>query len=237
MSPTADQVRAWRLRRHRLDAAAPREALLDVVAELCGIHAQLASSAELALLSRVEGLAPGDVDRVLWEKRALVKTWAIRGTLHLLPAREIGLWHAALGTYRHFLKPSWLRAFDITEQQLEDLIAAVGEALCDRVLTRAELADEVAAETGSEAFAERLRESWGAYLKPASFRGQLSSARRRGRTCASRIRRRGWAPATRSAPTPPSRSSRAATCRPTGRPRARTSGAGGASRPPRRAGC
>ena len=173
MSPSPEQVRAWRLRRHRLDAPAPRDALLDVAADLCGIHAQLASSAELALWSRVEGLAPGDVDRLLWEERLLVKTWAIRGTLHLLPAPELGLWHAALGTYRHFLKGAWLRSFDITAEELEALIEAVGAALHDRVLTRAELADEVAAETGSGTIAERLRESWGAYLKPASFRGRL----------------------------------------------------------------
>jgi hypothetical protein len=173
VSPSPEQVRAWRLRRHRLDAPAPRDALLDVAAGVCGIHAQLASSAELALWSRMEGLAPGDVDRLLWGERALVKTWAIRGTLHLLPARELGLWHAALGTYRHFLKGAWLRSFDITAEELEALIEAVGEALHDRVLTRAELADEVAAGTGSGTIAERLRESWGAYLKPASFRGRL----------------------------------------------------------------
>jgi hypothetical protein len=40
-------------------------------------------------------------------------------------------------------------------------------------MTRAELADEVARATGSASLAERLRESWGAYLKPASFRGEL----------------------------------------------------------------
>jgi hypothetical protein len=40
------------------------------------------------------------------------------------------------------------------------------------VLTRAELADEVAART-SPHLGEKLRESWGAYLKPAAFRGRL----------------------------------------------------------------
>jgi hypothetical protein len=182
VTPSGEQLRAWRLRRHRLDAAAPAGALLDVAADLCGIHAQLASSAELALWLRVDGVHPGDVDRLLWEERALVRTWALRGTLHLLPAREYALWLAALGSYRHFLKPSWLRAFAMTADELEALIAAVGEALHGRVLTRAELADEVARITGSAALAERLRESWGAYLKPASFRGQLCFAPPAGQT-------------------------------------------------------
>ncbi len=176
MTPTAEQLRAWRLRRHRLDAPAPPTQLLDVVAELCGIHAQLSSSAEIALWLRVEGLGAGDVDRLLWQERALVRTWALRGTLHLLPAREYALWLAALRTYRHFLKPSWLRAFAMTEDELETLIDAVGRALRDRELTRAELAREVVRITGSAALGDKLGESWGAYLKPASFRGQLCFA-------------------------------------------------------------
>jgi hypothetical protein len=176
VTPTAEQLRAWRLGRHRLDAPAPAGALLDVVAELCGIHAQLGSSAEIALWLRVDGLCAGEVDRLLWEERALVRTWDLRGTLHLLPAREYALWLAVLGTYRHFLKPSWLRAFAMTADELEALIAAVGQALRDRVLTRAELAGEVARISGSHALEKKLGESWGAR---AGSRSRSSRSTRR----------------------------------------------------------
>jgi Winged helix DNA-binding domain len=57
--------------------------MLDAVAELAGVHAQLMTSAELTLWARVEGLEPDAVRRALWEERTLVKTWAMRGTLHL----------------------------------------------------------------------------------------------------------------------------------------------------------
>ena len=40
-------------------------------------------------------------------------------------------------------------------------------------LTRDELAEAVAEAAGSPALGEKLRDSWGAYLKPASFRGSL----------------------------------------------------------------
>jgi hypothetical protein len=96
----------------------------------------------------------------------------MRGTLHLLPAAEYPLWQAALDTRRQYLKPVWLRGFHITADELTTLIDTVGEVLEDRVLTRAELADEVAARTSAH-IGEKLRESWGAYLKPASFRGKL----------------------------------------------------------------
>src|SRR3954468_12001211 len=92
-----DHVRAWRGRRHHLTTRATDPD--RVVSALCGLHAQLASSAELTLHARVEGLARGWVAGALWARRALVKTWAMRGTLHLagrrVPALAGGPVHAA----------------------------------------------------------------------------------------------------------------------------------------------
>jgi hypothetical protein len=68
----------------------------------------------------------------------------------------------------------------VTAAELDRLVAAVGQALSGPPLTRDELAEEVARLTGSPGLAERLRESWGALLKPASFRGQLCFAPSRG---------------------------------------------------------
>ena len=104
---TWEDVVAIRARRHRLHERAPREAMLDVVSELVGLHAQVMSSAELTLWARVDGLEPDAVQRALWEERSLVKLWAMRGTLHLAAAREYALWRDALSTYGHWRRPSW----------------------------------------------------------------------------------------------------------------------------------
>jgi hypothetical protein len=168
-----EQARAWRVERHGLDARAPAGSLLELVSRLCGVHAQLMGSAELTLWARLDDLRPEAVARALWEERTLVKTWAMRGTLHLLPAEELGLWHAGLGTYDHYLKPAWFRAFDITEDALLELIDAVAGALAGAPLTRAELADAVAERTGDDSLREKLGQGFGAYLKPAAFRGRL----------------------------------------------------------------
>ena len=170
---TWEQARAWRLRRHGLAARAPAGTMLELASRLCGVHAQLMGSAELTLWARLEGLAPEAVAQALWKERTLVKTWAMRGTLHLMPADELGLWHAGLGTYDHYLKPAWFRAFDITEARLLELIDAVGDALAGVPLTRAELAEAVAGRTGDESLREKLGQGFGAYLKPAAFRGRL----------------------------------------------------------------
>jgi hypothetical protein len=165
---TWDQVGAWRARRQMLAERAPRADLLHVVSRLCGVHAQLMSSAELTLWARVDDLEPDAVATALWEDRTLVKTWAMRGTLHLLRADELDVWLAALGTYKHFLKPSWARAFGLRDvDHVEQLIAEVGAALDGPPLTREELAERVD---------DKLRESWGALLKPAAFRGLLCFA-------------------------------------------------------------
>ena len=102
----------------------------------------------------------------------------MRGTLHLLPASELPMWHAALGTSRRFLRPAaWQNYFGITLDELDRLTEAVGAALDGRVLTREELAQEVARLTGSAAFGTNIAESsWGTMLRPAAFTGRLCFA-------------------------------------------------------------
>src|SRR5437879_7382171 len=87
---------ARRLARHHLITPAPRTRLVDVVSALCGVHAQVMPSAVLSLGLRVRGFTERDLAGALWERRELVKTYGIRGTVHLVPAREYGWWLAAL---------------------------------------------------------------------------------------------------------------------------------------------
>src|SRR5665809_133645 len=93
------QVMVWRVQQHRLDERVPTRRALDVVAEIGCLHAQLMSSAELSLWARVDKINRNDVEKWLWTDRRLVKSWAMRGTLHLLKSDEYPLWQAGLGTY------------------------------------------------------------------------------------------------------------------------------------------
>jgi hypothetical protein len=171
---TWSRAAAWRIRRHHLDQRAPAGSMLAVASRLCGLHAQVMSSAELTVWARVEDLDRRAVQRALWEDRTLVKTWAMRGTLHLLPANELPLWHAALSTSRRYLRAaSWQKYFGITIEELDRLTEAVAAALEGRVMTREELVLEVGRLTGSAAFGSKLAQSWGTILKPAAFTGRL----------------------------------------------------------------
>jgi len=94
-SLTWNEVRAHRLARQFLHSPAPRMSVVEVVRNVCGIHAQVMPSAELSLGLRVEGLTRHQLATELWERRSLVKTYGVRGTVHLLPSDELALWLAA----------------------------------------------------------------------------------------------------------------------------------------------
>lgn len=184
--------------------------MLQVVARICGLHAQLMSSAELSAWARVKDLEREEVQRALWEDRSLVKTWAMRGTLHLLPSNEFPLWQAALSTYDHYLKGAWLRAYGMSQPELEKLIETIGVVLNGSMLTREELARRVSQKIGSEDLPARLTGSWGSMLKPAAFRGELCFAPNAGRNVRF-TRPASWLPAMRTVE--PAEASRAMTRR------------------------
>jgi hypothetical protein len=117
--------------RHHLDTPATG-GLVPLVRRLSGVHAQLASAAEAAVRLRTGGrIGPDDVRRALAEDRTLVKTWAVRGTLHLLPAEDLPLWSAALGT-RSFPRPqSWYRYHEVTADDMAAIEETVPEVLSD----------------------------------------------------------------------------------------------------------
>ena len=175
-----DQVRAWRLDRHHLTEPAPPapgggDRLIELVRRLSGLHAQLASAAEAAVWLRTAGaVGPADVRAALAEHRTLVKTWTVRGTLHLLPAADLPRWAAALGT-RSFPRPeSWYRYHGVTPEDMAAIEQTVPAVLGGTPVTREELARQVAKRSRRPQLAELLLSGWGAVLKPLAARGELA---------------------------------------------------------------
>jgi hypothetical protein len=156
-----ESVLAWRVERQHLARRATDA--LAVVSDLCGLHAQVMSSAQLTLWARMED--PPDVEDLLWRRRVLVKTWAQRGTLHLHRKDELPLWVGA----QRALKPryevkSWLKHFKLTPEDVQKILTGVPEALRERPMTREELAERVH---------PGLARGYGDLLKPLAFRGEL----------------------------------------------------------------
>ncbi len=178
MKPPSDQrIARFRLRRQHLDRRTSRRDLVSVVRDVAGLHAQLLSSARLSAWARMH-LRATDVSHALWDERTLAKTWAMRGTLHLLPAQDVSLYTAARGTDQ-YRKPHWLKYHGLTERDLDSLIDAVASVLDGRSLTRRELAAAVAGRVPGRV-QSTLQSSWGEFLKPAAFAGVLCFGPSRG---------------------------------------------------------
>jgi uncharacterized protein YcaQ len=179
-SLTWEQVHAWRLSQHYLTTRADREDRLDVVRRIGGLHAQVMSAAELALWARVENLAPTDVEHALWRDRTLVKSWFMRGTLHLLASSEYPLVIAALSTLKHFRRGSWLKYHGVTLDELDAIIEGTRLTMTDSGMTREQLAQSLASRMDKPELVELLLSGWGALLKPTSFQGYLCFAPNQG---------------------------------------------------------
>lgn len=171
-SLTWNQVSAWRLAQHGLAPRLKGPALVEMTSRLYGIHAQVMSAAEMALGARIEGLTPPDVQSALWQDRTVVKTWAMRGTLHLLAADDLPL-HAAART----IDPRrWIdfESHGISEAQAQAFLEAVPEVLSSEPMTRDQLAAAVINQVGLPALGELIVASrWSTPLKLFAFRGDL----------------------------------------------------------------
>lgn len=176
-----EQVLARRSAAQHLSARLPAGPPEPVVADLCGLHAQVMSSADLALWARMSGAAAEDVPRALTGTRTLVKTWAMRGTLHLLPSDQMPRYLAGLRLNRDHLDQRLLDYHDVTVREIAAVIDAVPVALDGRCLLREELAAEVARITGIGHLEEKLRSGRGGLLKPAARNGHLCFGPSQGR--------------------------------------------------------
>jgi hypothetical protein len=172
------QALAFRMQRHLLDPVG-RLPVARVVRRLCGVQAQVASSAELAVRVRREASRAGEVGRALSEGR-LIKTWAMRGALHLLTPEEAGAFLSLMAAGRSWERPSWQRYFGVTTEVMDGLRRTVREALDGTVLTREELVAAVIARRGLGHVGEALLSGWGTLLKPLAWQGDLCFGPNRG---------------------------------------------------------
>ena len=124
---TWPQALAWRLRRHELDPPG-RLPAPEVVRRLSGVQAQVASSAELAIRVRSDAVRAGDVARALADGD-LIKTWAMRGTLHLLTPEDAGAYLSLMASARPWERPAWQRWFGMEPEVTAELRSLMEQSL------------------------------------------------------------------------------------------------------------
>ena len=180
MELTWAQVHAFRLERHHLTQRAPKKDLARVVGEIGGVQAQVMSAAELQVGVRVD-CKVDDVRDALWKRKTVVKTWLMRGTLHLVPSDDLPLFTAAMQTRWMHVTNAWLKFVRLSEPEFRGLIEAIGESLDGQVLTREELTAKVG-KGRPERIRDVMKSGWGGILKPVARRGLLCFGPSRGQS-------------------------------------------------------
>lgn len=198
------QALSFRMRRHHLSVRAPRRSLVEVARDVCGVQAQVMSAAQLALRARVKGLTKGDIDRALWRDRTLVKTSAMRGSLHLLATPDLQM--VVGGLRRWFVRdPTRLRRWSERDPpKTKAMTEVVLDALSEGPRTLTELTARVVARLG-EGTARRIDIGWGRtstltaridvahIVRLACMQGRVCFGPNRGPE-ATFVRLRDWAP-------------------------------------------
>ena len=95
-SLSEDQLRRLRLRSQRLTGERPGD-VHAVVRGVGGLQAQETRAARLAVRPRSAGLDAEAVRRACNLERSVVRTWAMRGTLHMVAAEDVGWLVGLLG--------------------------------------------------------------------------------------------------------------------------------------------
>ncbi len=117
---------------------------LKVISLICGLNAQVAPSPHLSLWNRVSGFRKEFLEKELYVEKRAVKSWFMRGTVHIIPSDEYPI-------YRGALKGSMLRDWNRTLEKIggssSQAVARISEGILDVLedvpLTKREIMDRV----------------------------------------------------------------------------------------------
>ena len=165
------QALAWRMKRQLLEPIGSGS-VADVVRQLGAVQAQVASSAELAIRLRRRTSGAGEVAAAL-ERGDLLKTWVMRGALHLITPTEGAAFLSLMAAGRSWERQSWQRYFGLTTAKMARFRETVREAMDGTALSREDIVAAVAADPALASLADGLRSGWGTLLKPLAWQGDL----------------------------------------------------------------
>lgn len=120
--------------------------VVRTVRDLVGLQAQDAAAVALSVHVRTPGSVAGDVERALTRDRMIVRTWLMRGTLHLVTAEDLDWLLTALGPTLAAGGRSRRAQLGLDDDTAERAVRAVRDALAGRgSQSRAEIAAVLAA--------------------------------------------------------------------------------------------
>ena len=82
---TLNQVNRFVLHKQHLTESAKGDDVVQVVQDICALHAQVPTTLYLSLFQRMRNFHQADLEEELYRKKSLVKVKCMRGTLFILP--------------------------------------------------------------------------------------------------------------------------------------------------------
>ena len=133
------EVAAFRLSQHHLSKRQPSASMASVLADMGGAQSQVLSAAQMSIWARVKGERIRQVNSAIWKDHTLVRAWAMRRTMFLLPSDQLavfvrGTTRRAAYNFRYALSRIG------SQEKLDELVDAVLDAL-EEPRTRSDLAE------------------------------------------------------------------------------------------------
>jgi hypothetical protein len=139
-------LRRRRLRSQRL-AGRPAAGVAEVVRAAGGLQAQDTKAARLAVRPRSTGPTAATVTAACNDDRSVVRTWVMRGTVHMVASEDVGWLVGLLGPVFAAGGAGRRRQLGLDDDTCERGLAAIREVLAaGEPLTRPELIRRIAAE-------------------------------------------------------------------------------------------
>lgn len=164
MEITLKELKQWRLRAQYLTENAEA---IQVAGDLCGIQSQYAANAVHALRIRSKSIT----------MKGLVKSWTLRGTLHLFPAKDLPLYRSYTGVEGIFPTDYGKWLYDghcqVSKERMLYFAQLVTDNLSDTPVTREDL-KVLCRQTGmAEEEEERVFSGWGGVIRLLAESGVL----------------------------------------------------------------
>ncbi|KPK98013.1 MAG: hypothetical protein AMJ90_10055 [candidate division Zixibacteria bacterium SM23_73_2] len=145
MEFTLKQINLFTLKSHFLFDNAEKSDLVKVVDQICGLNAQTARAPYISLWSRIKNFKKDQLKKALYKDKTLVKTWLMRGTVHIVSARDFPVYQKALrnslvGGWERFLKK---KEMVLAPREKKKLFQKTLDILSRKSLTIKELLPEI----------------------------------------------------------------------------------------------
>jgi DNA glycosylase AlkZ-like len=144
-SLTDDQARRLRLRSQRLTGERPTD-VHELVRVMGGLQAQDTAASRLAVRPRAAGPDALAVREACNRDRSVVRTWAMRGTLHMVTAGDVRWLVALLGPGFADANRRRRRQLGLDDDTCDRGLRAIGKVLAGGPLPRGELVSRLARE-------------------------------------------------------------------------------------------